>query len=107
MVPGSTLVGLLVILGGGWYWFEAMRAKEYARQAGRRRCDELGVTFLDDTVVLTRLRLRRDTAGRMSLYREYRFEFASDGGVRYGGDIALLGGRVTRLEMAPYRERGA
>lgn len=107
MTPGSALVGLLLVLGGGWYWFEAMSAKELARHAGRRRCDELGVTFLDDSVVLTRLRPRRDAGGRMSLYREYRFEFASDGGVRYGGRIALLGRRVTRLEMAPYRERGA
>lgn len=106
-MPGSSaLIGILIVLGGGWYWFEAMRVKELARYAGRRRCDEAGVTFLDDTVVLTRLRLRRDAGGRMTLYREYRFEFASDGGVRYAGQICVLGRRVKHLEMAPYRERG-
>jgi len=104
MMPSTALVGLVLVLGGGWYWSEAMRAKELARHAGRKRCDEAGVLFLDDTVVLTRLRLRRDDHGRMTLYREYRFEFASDGGTRYGGEIALMGGRVTRVEMAPFRE---
>lgn len=106
-MPSTALIGLFLLLGGGWYWFEAMRAKELARLAGRRRCEDVGVTFLDDTVVLTRLRLRRDAAGRVALHRGYRFEFASDGGIRYGGEIDLVGGRVTRVEMVPYRDMGS
>lgn len=106
MTPSTALVGLFLILGGGWYWFDAMRAKELARDAGRERCTAAGVIFLDDTVVLTRLRLRRDDEGRMKLHRDYRFEFASDGGMRYGGEIALAGGRVTRVEMVAFRDQG-
>jgi hypothetical protein len=96
--------GLVILIGAVWYWFHAIRAKEVARLAGRRRCNEVGVIFLDDTVMLTRLRLRRDGMGRMKIYREFQFEFASDGGVRYGGEIALLGERVVSLVMEPYRE---
>lgn len=96
--------GLVLLIGAVWYWFHAIRAKELARLAGRRRCNEVGVIFLDDTVMLTRLRLRRDGMGRMKIYREFQFEFASDGGVRYGGEIALLGERVVSLVMEPYRE---
>lgn len=98
------LVGLILLIGGGWYWFMAMRAKEIACHAGRSRCQDLGVVFLDDTVVLVRLRLRRDNEGRVALLRQYKFEFASDGGKRYGGEIALLGRHVVHLEMEPYRE---
>ena len=96
--------GLLLLIGGVWYWYYAIRVKELARLAGRKRCDEVGVIFLDDTVMLTRLRLRRDAMGRMKIYREFQFEFASDGGIRYGGEIALLGERVVSLVMEPYRE---
>lgn len=95
---------MILLVGGVWYWFHAIRAKELARIAGRRRCNEVGVIFLDDTVMLTRLRLRRDNDGRIRIYREFQFEFSSDGGVRYGGEITLLGGRIMNLVMEPYRE---
>lgn len=80
-----------------------MHAKEYARHACRVRCNDVGVIFLDDTVMLTRLRLRRDSEGHMKIYREYQFEFTSDGNVRYGGEIALLGKNIVYLVMEPYR----
>jgi hypothetical protein len=97
--------GLILVFfaGGGWYWFDAMRAKEHARDAGRRRCVEAGVTFLDDTVSLTRLRLRRDRDGQLTLYREFQFEFTSDGSARHGGEITLYGRRIAHIEMEPYR----
>jgi len=103
-MPTTGLTGLILIIGGVWYWYHAIRAKELARLAGRRRCNEVGVIFLDDTVMLTRLRLRRDNEGRMKIYREFQFEFTSDGGIRYGGEIVLLGGRVVSLVLEPYRE---
>lgn len=102
----TEFIALFAIIGGGWYWFDAMRARERTRQAGLSRCIEAGVIFLDDTVVLTRLRLRRDEQGHVRIHREYRFEFASDGGTRYGGEISLLGRRITRTVMEPFREAG-
>lgn len=101
------LLGLLLLTAGGWYWFNAMRAKELARQACRQRCNDVGVIFLDDTAALTRLRLRRDSEGRVRIYREYQFEFTSDGSRRYGGEIALLGGHIKYLILEPYREAGS
>lgn len=98
---------LIGFAGGGWYWYEAMRAKELARDAGRRRCGEAGVAFLDDTVSLTRLRLRRDADGQLTLYREFQFEFTSDGSARHGGEITLFGHRIARIEMEPYRVAAA
>jgi len=103
MLTFTQMLILALFLGAGWYWYDAMRAKERARDAGRRRCDEAGVTFLDDTVALTRLRLRRDGDGQLAIYREFQFEFTSDGSVRHGGEISLHGGEIRRIEMEPYR----
>lgn len=98
------LFGLLLLAGISWYWFNAVHAKEIARQACRQRCNDVGVIFLDDTAALTRMRLRRDGEGRIRIYREYQFEFTSDGSRRYGGEIALLGGYILYLVLEPYRE---
>jgi hypothetical protein len=100
------MFGLLLLAGIGWYWSDAMRALESARNAARRRCQELGLSLLDDTVVLARLRLRRDEDARLALWREYRFEFTGDGSSRHGGEIVLIGGRVLDLQMEPWREAG-
>lgn len=100
----STEILTLLALGGAVaWWLDAIRTKEIARQAGRQACDDAGVEFLDDTVVLTRLRLRRDSRGQLRIYREYRFEFASDGTRRYDGNMALLGKRVNGINLEPYR----
>lgn len=100
----SEFLGLLAIIAGGWYWYAAMRAKELVREAGRLRCRENGLVFLDESVVLTRVQLRRADGGGMALQRRYRFEFTPDGHTRYGGEITACGGRVVGLEMEPYRE---
>lgn len=105
-MTNTAMLGLLLLAGVGWYWYDAMRALESAREAARRRCRELGLSLLDDTVVLSLLRLRRGEDGRLALWREYRFEFTGDGDSRHGGDIVLFGGRLLSLQMEPWREAG-
>jgi hypothetical protein len=102
-MAATELLVLIVILLAGWYWFTAMRAKERAVRAGRKRCGDVGVVFLDDTVVLTKLRLRRDHHGRMVFHRQYRFEFASDGSDRYVGELTMVGKYIKTLDMEAYR----
>jgi len=94
---------LLALFVGLLYWWDASRAKEVARLHGRRACDREGVQFLDDTVVLSRVRLRRNANGQLAIRREYRFEFASDGGRRYEGHMVLLGNQLLGLTLEPYR----
>jgi len=91
-------------LGGGlWYWWDTLRTKEIARAAGRRACERVGVQFLDDTVVRSKLWLKRNTRGRMQLKRRYDFEFTSDGERRYHGSIEVFGSRIGRIDMDAYR----
>jgi hypothetical protein len=97
------LLVLILMIAGIAYWLDSMRAKEIASMAGKLTCNQSGVDFLDDTVMLHKQSLRRDDAGRMRIYREYRFEFASDGSQRYQGEIIMLGKRVSQVAMEPYR----
>ena len=85
----------------GWYWTDALRCKEIARAAGRRACEQVEAQFLDDTVEITSMRLRRTSQGRIALYREYRFEFTHNRDYRLRGEIAMLGRHVQRLVLEP------
>lgn len=84
-----------------WYWVDALRCKDIARTAGLHACQQADTQFLDDTVELIRVRLRRDVRGRIVLYREYRFEFTRNRDYRLQGEITMLGRVVTRLALEP------
>lgn len=91
------VVILLALVAGVAYWAGAMRSQERARHAGGQACRQQGVQLLDDTVALTRIRLRRDAGGRVALQRDYRFEYTPDGDTRFGGSVRLFGGRVVQV----------
>jgi hypothetical protein len=101
MITAFDLTVILGIAVLAWFWMDALRCKEIARAAGLRACQQVEAQFLDDTVEITKLRLRRTVQGRIVLYREYRFEFTHNRDYRLRGDIAMLGQRVLRLELEP------
>lgn len=88
------LLGLLLL-----WWWDAMRAREAAVAASRRACRQFGGQFLDDTVVLRRIRLGRDRGGRPALMRLYSFEFSQGGVGRYAGYTRMLGRRVVAVHL--------
>lgn len=79
-----------------------MRCKELAREAGRKTCKKYELVFLDDTVVIVKTRLQRNTTGHLKLYREYQFEFTSNGAERYTGTVSMLGKTVNKINMDAY-----
>ena len=95
---------LLAALGlGGWLIFDGMRVRELALRAGRDYCRNIGVQFLDETVVAEGLSLARDAGGRVRIRRRYGFEFTSDGERRYRGEIRMLGSRLQDVQVALHR----
>jgi hypothetical protein len=94
---------ILLALSLAWLWWDGMGAKELAHESCQRLCREHDVLFLDDTVALTRLRLRRDNRGSLSINRRFGFEFTTDGEVRYQGYVDMLGSQVIHSEMEAYR----
>jgi hypothetical protein len=94
----NLLIGivLLALLG---FWWDSLGARQAARKAGRQACERKGMQFLDDTVVISRLSLQRDSRGRLKFYRQYRFEYSLSGEDRLPGQVDLLGKQVLHVEM--------
>lgn len=101
MVTFFDLAVFLGISALAWYWMDALRCKEIARAAGQRACQQVEAQFLDDTVEIAKLRLRRDARGQLVLYREYRFEFTRNRDYRLRGEITMLGRSVVHLALEP------
>ncbi len=85
------------------YWLNAQRVKELVLAAAKKHCESMGVQLLDDSVVLRRLWLRRDSLGNMRLWRSFHFEFSSTGDERYKGSVDVLGKRIQDLRLDPHR----
>lgn len=98
----SDLLWLFLLALVGWYFWAGMAAKEQVRRAARSHCDQLGVQLLDDTVVLVRTRLKRDSRGQVRLLRNFEFEFTSTGEHRYAGIATLHGRRITQIQLSPH-----
>jgi Protein of unknown function (DUF3301) len=99
-----SLPDLAILLGFAalvWYWMDALRCKEIARAAGQRACQNAQAQFLDDTVALASLRLRRDGRGALVLYRVYRFDFTRNHDYRLRGEIRMLGRKLEQLTLEP------
>lgn len=96
----SFLLGFLLVSGCGLlFWRDSLGAREQARAASARACQQSGVQLLDDTVALERLWWRRDRDGRLKLERLYMFEFTDTGMRRQVGSVLLVGWRVEVLHM--------
>jgi len=85
------------------FWWRTNELKQVAYQIARRRCDESNVQFLDDSVVLSKVKFRRNDEGRIALLCRYRFEFATVGDVRYRGEMQFLGRRLAGVDMEAHK----
>ena len=88
---------LVILISAFLYWLDSIRAKEIATDRSRDACKKVLVEFLDETVAIKKIRLRRN------FYREYQFEFTSTGEHRYKGVVKLLGKHLLDIEMEPYK----
>ncbi len=96
----SFLIGFLLVAGLGLlFWRDSLGAREQARAASSRACQQMGVQLLDGTVALERLWPRRDRDGRLKRGRLYVFEFTDTGQRRQVGSVLLVGARVEVLHM--------
>jgi hypothetical protein len=94
----ETLV-VAALAAAGWFLWSSLRAREAANAALRPACRAEGYLFLDDTVALHRIRLRRDEHGRANIERVYRFAYSDTGDNRRRGYVTLLGARVEDISL--------
>ena len=79
------------------FWSSSRAAAERAIVYGRQACQRAGVQWLDQSVHQIRLRLRRDSQGRLRWERQFRFEYSTGGEDRHAGLITLHGILLTAL----------
>lgn len=90
---------ILALATLGLFWWEGLKKREMAVQAARVVCQRAGVQLLDETVVLKVFKPRRDENQRLSLHREFRFEYSDNGDNRLPGLIIMLGNRVLSVDL--------
>ena len=79
------------------FWSASRAAAEQAIVFGREACQRAGVQWLDQSAHQVRLRLRRDSRGRLGWERQFRFEYSAGGHDRHAGLVTLQGVRLTAL----------
>ena len=94
----DNLLALLALFALGWFWLDSLRARELAIGICRAACDHQDLQFLDQTVALRRLSLRRTPAG-LRLRRVYRFDFSEEGVGRRNGHLTLVGLDLEELSL--------
>lgn len=99
--PG-TLLGVLLLLSvvaAAWFWNDSLQARERMLETCARLCRELKLQFLDETVALVKLGLRRGEHGGLQFTRDYVFEFSGSGQDRWQGRATLTGRRVVSVQF--------
>ena len=94
----DNLIAILCLLLVGWFWLDSLRARELATEICRAACGQRNLQFLDQTVALRQLRVRRTDSG-LRLRRVYRFDFSEEGVGRRSGYIVLLGLDLEAMDL--------
>ena len=84
------IVVVLVLAGGVWYFFDAMRARELATSVVREYCKQSSLQFLDGTVGLKTVKLSLE-GGRPHLKRRYEFHYSESNHSRNIGLVTIDG----------------
>jgi len=91
------LLFILALFGLLWLWRDSVSAREVAVTAARQACQRINAQFLDDTVMLAKVRLCRRQSGTMALCRYYSFDFSMDGEQRRSGAIRMKAQHIEDL----------
>jgi len=98
-MPGMEILGILIVGGLAWLWYDSLKAREAAVRAAREVCAAEGLMLLDDTVAIAGLKPARDEGGRLRLQRAYDFEYSDTGNNRLKGSVVMQGHRVVLFNV--------
>lgn len=103
MLSIQWLLWLTLLIAVILYWRSALRVKERAYVAARKRCQDMEVQLLDETIFLRRIWLKRNERGQLSFWRAFYFEFTVTGADRYFGRVLMLGNSIQEVQLEPHR----
>ncbi len=90
-----TLILMLCLLG--YYWYNQVNALDITRHIGRQITQQKGWVFLDDSLIQKHLTIK-PRFGKLSLHRQFEFEFSDLEAQRFSGIITHHGGTVTEIK---------
>ena len=94
-----TELTLLLIMGLiGYYWHNQTSALDICRATGKQLTQQKGWAFLDDSLIQKHIRIK-PRRGKLSLFREFEFEFSDPDARRHRGTIIHHGGVVTEIKF--------
>lgn len=96
------LVVIAIIVGAVLLWFHLLAVRDLALAAAKRHCEQMGVQFLDGSVVLTGMKLTRTSTGSRAIAQRFQFEFTVTGARRYHGETVFVGKRQARMHLEPH-----
>lgn len=97
MLAWATVVGALLS-----YWWQSDKIKNNLMGQVLVYCRQHHVQFLDQSMVLKGLAIRRTELGLLGLLRRYQFEFTSTGEQRYRGTVEAIGRKLQGIELEPH-----
>lgn len=89
---------------GGWFWLNSLSAREQAISHGRALAEKCKLQLLDETVACTKLRLKRNSRGRLVFHRTYEFDVSANGADRLSCHLSLLGSQLLDWHIPPYQQ---
>jgi len=91
MLTTTSIILLILIAIALGLWRNSMRAKEIATRIAKIACEKRELQFLDETVALHKLWLKRAPDGFIKFLRTYQFDYYDDNEIRQQSSITLLG----------------
>ncbi|MEM7016477.1 MAG: DUF3301 domain-containing protein [Pseudomonadota bacterium] len=101
----SYVIGLGLMIGAGWFWFDSLRAREIAMELCRHTCRHFQLQLLDDTVRIEHIKIRRRTSGNLYLQRSFKFEFTDTGETRIQGVVMMNANIPVFIDLPGYYEK--
>ncbi len=92
----------ITAIAAAWFWFDSIGVREKAVNTGRDLADRCDLQLLDETVACTRLRLGRNSRGRVQLMRTYDFEVSANGADRLQCNLVMQGSELQSWYIPPY-----
>ncbi len=93
---------LFTLLAGAWFWMDTIGKREVAINFGRELVSRMQLQLLDETVACQKIKLARDSRGKMQLQRTYVFETTANGSERMQCSLILRGNLLLSWDIPPY-----
>ncbi len=79
------------------FWYESLKVREHMIELCRQVCERCDLQFLDQSVAMVSVSIKKGTDNIPHLYRYYKFEVSDNGVNRYPGYVVLFGHEIISI----------